>query len=96
MTPEGHRRLHQIFEGAIHLSEPERSAYLEQACAGDAALLDRLIQLLLADEEMSEPISAHAALPSWSARNVGDATRVPCRPVLATAQHCGSLSRDAN
>jgi serine/threonine protein kinase/CHASE2 domain-containing sensor protein len=70
MTPERHSHLQKIFEGAVHLSAPERSAYLDCACAGDVELRDRLIQLLSADDEtvnmeetviMPEPISRHVS-----------------------------------
>jgi len=44
MTPERRSHLQRIFGGSVHLNEPERSAYLDQACASDADLPDRLIQ----------------------------------------------------
>jgi serine/threonine protein kinase len=51
MTPERHLKLHEIFEAAVNLAEAERPAYLDQACAGDRGLRDRLNQLLAADDE---------------------------------------------
>jgi serine/threonine protein kinase len=51
MSPERHARIQEIFEAAVNLGEPKRSAYLESACAGDSDLRDRLGQLLSADEE---------------------------------------------
>ena len=59
MTPQRHSRLQEIFEVAVNLGQPQRSAYLDQACAGDLDLRDRLIQLLNADDEtasMAAPI----------------------------------------
>jgi len=59
MTPQRYSRLQEIFEAAVNLGEPQRSAYLDQACAGDPDLRDRVIQLLNADEEtasMAGPI----------------------------------------
>jgi CHASE2 domain-containing sensor protein len=63
MSPERHSQLQDIFEAAVNLEEPDRSAYLDQACAGDAGLRDHLLQLLSADEEtivMTEPMPAPA------------------------------------
>jgi len=63
MSPQRHSQLQEIFEAAVNLSEPQRSAYLDEACAGDPDLRDRLNQLLNADDEtavMAEPISAPA------------------------------------
>ncbi len=59
MTPERYSQLQEIFEAAVNLGEPQRSAYLDEACAGDPDLRDRVIQLLSADEEtasMAGPI----------------------------------------
>jgi serine/threonine protein kinase len=63
MTPQRHSQLQEIFEVAVNLGEPQRSAYLDRACAGDPDLRDRVIQLLSADEEtatMAGPIQAPA------------------------------------
>jgi CHASE2 domain-containing sensor protein len=63
MTPERMAQLQEIFEAAVNLSEPQRTAYLEQACAGDPAVRDRLEQLLAADDEtvvLADPVSAAA------------------------------------
>lgn len=61
MTPERHSELQEIFEAAVNLSEPRRSAYLDQACAGDPELRDQVNKLLTADDEtvgMPAPIPA--------------------------------------
>jgi len=63
MTPELHSKLQEIFEAAVNLAGSQRAAYLDQACAGDASLRQRVDQLLSADEEtvfMAEPIPAAA------------------------------------
>lgn len=63
MTPQRHSQLQEIFEVAVNLGEPQRSAYLDQACAGDRELRDRVIQLLNVDEEtasMAGPIQPPA------------------------------------
>jgi CHASE2 domain-containing sensor protein len=63
MTPERHAQLQEIFEAAVNLSEPRRTAYLDEVCAGDLELRGRLIQLLNADDEtvgMGVPTAAPA------------------------------------
>ena len=39
-------RVEQLFERALELAPPERVAFLEQACGGDAQLLQELRSLL--------------------------------------------------
>ena len=53
MTNERKRRLYQIFDEALTLSPHERSAYLDQACAGDTALRQEVTSLLAAEEQAS-------------------------------------------
>jgi CHASE2 domain-containing sensor protein len=63
MTPERLAQLQEIFEAAVNLSEPQRTAYLEQVCAGEPALRERLERLLAADDEtvvFADPVSAGA------------------------------------
>ena len=63
MTPQRHLQLQEIFDAAVNLNEPGRSAYLDQACAGDPELRDRVNQLLSADEEtvfMPRPVPGPA------------------------------------
>jgi len=55
-TPERHIQLQQIFEAAVNLPEPQRSAYLDQACAGDPSLRDRLKQPVAADVVQTPPV----------------------------------------
>ncbi len=65
MTPERHAQLQEIFEAAVNLTEPQRTAYLDEVCAGDLELRGRLIQLLNADDEtvgMAGPTAAPAGL----------------------------------
>jgi hypothetical protein len=64
MTPKRHSKLQEIFEAAVTLDEPQRSAYLDQACAGDRSLRERVNKLLNADGEtltIPEPVAATAA-----------------------------------
>jgi len=50
VTPERHDRLQQIFIAAVSLDEPERSAFLDQACDGDPNLRDQVGELIAADK----------------------------------------------
>jgi hypothetical protein len=55
----------QIFEQAFELEDPaEREAFIQRACGGDPALLDRIHALLSANEVTSAP------LPEESSRTV--------------------------
>jgi serine/threonine protein kinase/CHASE2 domain-containing sensor protein len=86
MTPQRHSRLQEIFEVAINLAEPQRSSYLDQACAGDPDLRDRLIQLLNADDEtasMAGPIPAAPARAGPAVMECPKCRRCYERPQLA-------------
>lgn len=61
MTPERHSKLQEIFEAAVNLEEPQRSAYLDQVCENDPRMRHRLNQLLIADEEMIGNVEPAAA-----------------------------------
>lgn len=61
MTPERHVRIQQIFESAADLSGSERESYLDQACAGDTGLRQRIGELLAADERETGTMAADKA-----------------------------------
>ncbi len=46
MTPERWKQIEEIFSRAIELPQPEREAYLQNICAGDAELLGEIESLL--------------------------------------------------
>ena len=50
-----------ILNAALELREPERSAYLDKACAGDAALRQRVEELLQAHEQAENFLEAPPA-----------------------------------
>jgi serine/threonine protein kinase len=50
MTPERYRRLCELFDQALQRPPAERAAFLDQACAGDAALRAELDAMLRHDE----------------------------------------------
>lgn len=59
MTPELHAKLMAVFEAAVDLTGAQRAAYLDEACAGNSGLRERVEQLLDADDEtvtISKPI----------------------------------------
>jgi non-specific serine/threonine protein kinase/serine/threonine-protein kinase len=51
MTPERWRQIKQIFQAAFELPSEARSAYVQEACAGDAELRAEVESLLLSVEE---------------------------------------------
>src|SRR5205823_820540 len=65
-----------LFLRALDLPPVERKAFLEQACAGDAALLDRVRALLQAHEDATGPFQDRAAMNPGP--NAGEG-----RPILA-------------
>ncbi len=69
MSPERHSQIQKIFEAAVKLGQPERSAYLNRACADDADLRDRLIKLLIADQQAESFLEG--AQPTVPALGVG-------------------------
>src|SRR5262249_9422068 len=65
MNRERWRQIDDVFEGALERAVPERAAFLDRACAGDAALRAEVDALLAAhgreDDFMERPASADAA-----------------------------------
>jgi len=53
----------EIFNAALEVAPAERGAYLDQACAGDAALRQRVEELLKAVEEAGDFLESPAASP---------------------------------
>ena len=76
MTPERWRQIKEIFQAAFELPPGERSAYVQQACAGDAELRAEVESLLLSVEEEEFLSGAAAYVPealadeAWD-RNIG-------------------------
>ncbi len=52
MKPERLQRSDEILQGALQLAPEERAAFLDQACAGDAALRQKVESLLAAAQQM--------------------------------------------
>ena len=59
MKPERWQKIDKILEAALEQKVADRSAFLEEACAGDEALREEVESLLAADEQaedlMEEP-----------------------------------------
>ena len=76
MTPERWRQIKEIFQAAFELPPRERSACVQQACAGDAELRAEVESLLLSVEEEEFLSGAAAYVPealadeAWD-RNIG-------------------------
>jgi len=81
MTPERWGRVKEIFAAALERDPSERTTYVDQACAADAALRNEVISLLEAHEtaggfieqEAAQRIGLTSAAPSkdWIGRRLG-------------------------
>src|SRR4051812_28706363 len=49
LTPEDFRRIREVFELAMERSPSERVPFLEQACSGNALLINEVERMLAAD-----------------------------------------------
>lgn len=65
MTPGAarHTRVVELFHSALEQPAEQRSAYLQQACQGDAALLADVQALLAADAQMQTTVSPGTMTP---------------------------------
>jgi eukaryotic-like serine/threonine-protein kinase len=61
MTPERWQQLKQIFQSALERKPAERSAFLNQACAGDPALRSEVESLISSHDQAGNSIEAMAA-----------------------------------
>jgi tRNA A-37 threonylcarbamoyl transferase component Bud32/tetratricopeptide (TPR) repeat protein len=81
MTPERWGRVKEIFAGALERDPAERTTYVDQACASDAALRSEVISLLEAHEtaggfieqEAAQRVGLASAAPrqDWIGRRLG-------------------------
>ena len=60
MKPERWQQIDKILEAALEREESERSAFLDEACAGDNSLRKEVESLLAADEQAESLIEAPA------------------------------------
>ncbi len=60
MTPERWQQLKEIFQSALERDAAERSAFLNQACAGDAALRSEVESLIASHDQAGNSIEAMA------------------------------------
>src|SRR5215208_2235177 len=61
MTPQRWQQLKQIFQSALERKPAERSAFLNQACAGDPALRSEVESLISSHDQAGDSIEAMAA-----------------------------------
>ena len=64
MTKERWTKIQTLFELALEKDPPERETFLKKECSGDPELLEELISLLKADEDVHE-ILGGVALDSF-------------------------------
>jgi serine/threonine protein kinase len=75
MEPHRWERIESLFQGALERDPGERSAWLEQACGGDAVLHEEVESLLAnAEAHLSNPYANPAMAKLWNhiARNADD------------------------
>ena len=60
MTPERHRQIGQLYHDALELEPDERAAFLDRACAGDAALRNEVESLIASHQQAEGFIEAPA------------------------------------
>ena len=56
MSNSNWKQLWDVFEAAVDLPEPERTAYLKTACGEDQALLEQVQKLIARDAQESGPL----------------------------------------
>jgi eukaryotic-like serine/threonine-protein kinase len=61
MKPERWQQLKQVFQSALERNPAERSAFLNQACAGDPALRSEVESLISSHDQAGDSIEAMAA-----------------------------------
>src|SRR5437870_376123 len=61
MTPERWQQVKQIFQSALERNPAERSSFLNQACADDAALRSEVESLISSHDQAGDSIEAIAA-----------------------------------
>jgi len=83
LTPEDWRRVREILEQALELAPGRRSAYLQEACAGNAALRLEVETLIAADER------AGAGFLAGNAAEVSPLLAPPEDPVSLTGSRIG-------
>jgi serine/threonine-protein kinase len=77
MDPDHWRRIEELFHAALELAPAERAAFLDQHCAGDAALARHVERLLAADASPSGPLDdpnlpiAELRNDPWIGREIG-------------------------
>ncbi len=60
MTPERYRQIGEVYHAALEVDAEERAAFLERACAGDAALRREVESLIVSHEQAPDFIKAPA------------------------------------
>ena len=81
MTPERWQQIGDVLHGAMRLPPEERTAFLDQACDGDAPLREEVESLLAADSGGTEKFLGTSAVvsqegarqetESWAGRRIG-------------------------
>ena len=80
MNSERWRRVNELFEQAVERPAAQRQRFLDDACAGDAALRDAVERRLRADAEagsfLEEPLGSPATIDAAAQRDAAPAARL--------------------
>jgi eukaryotic-like serine/threonine-protein kinase len=60
MTPERYRQIGEVYHAALEVGADERAAFLDRACAGDAALQREVVSLIASHERAPDFIAVPA------------------------------------
>ncbi|MEW6364633.1 MAG: protein kinase [Acidobacteriota bacterium] len=97
MTPERWARIKEVFQTAIELEPGERVQFIQEACAGDEALL-REVNALLASHEMADDFIGDAAgigvARIWSEQSAGSLEAGVSGPCTDSVPSDGSAAVD--
>ena len=80
MTPERWTRVREIFEAAAGRAPESRAAFVDQACAGDAELLQEVESLLASAEGVSSSFLDSPAVAGLSGLALGESRDVHEEP----------------
>ena len=66
MSTRTSTRVRDAFDAAIELPQEQRRAFVERACAADAALRDEVLSLLASLEQCGDALDSNAASAGWA------------------------------
>ena len=81
MSTRTSTRVRDAFDAAIELPQDQRRAFVERACANDAALRDEVLSLLASLDQCGDALDSHAASAGWAPDESDDSDDADARIV---------------